>query len=155
MNDRPVQQSHGASAAAIQSHYDLSNDFYRLWLDQSMTYSCALWYGDEDLSAAQMNKIDWHLDRAVIKKGDHLLDVGCGWGALLERAVKVRGAASAVGLTFSKAQADHVKSAGNPAIEARLESWAVHTPKHQYDGIVSVGAFEHFAGIDESEEAKL
>src|ERR1700682_4180774 len=70
----------GASAPAIQRHYDIGNEFYFLWLDQSHTYSCALWNGDEDLHAAQTNKMDWHLDYCGAKGAVRLLDVGCGWG---------------------------------------------------------------------------
>src|SRR5262249_61222038 len=74
----PLPLHPGASAAAIQHHYDIGNAFYFLWLDPSHTYSCALWSGDEDLHAAQINKMDWHLDHCRAKRVDRLLDVGCG-----------------------------------------------------------------------------
>jgi len=155
MNDAVFKTSYGASAEAIQSHYDVSNDFYKLWLDPSMTYSSALWYGDEDLSAAQMNKIDWHISRSGIKKGERLLDVGCGWGALLERAVKIYGVGHAVGLTFSKAQAQYIKQKALFNVDVHVESWATHVPEQEYDAIVSIGAFEHFARLDQTPSEKV
>jgi cyclopropane-fatty-acyl-phospholipid synthase len=155
MNEGARAQPYGASAAAVQSHYDLSNEFYRLWLDPSMTYSCALWHGNEDLFAAQMNKIDWHLERAEIQKGGHILDIGCGWGALLERATTMHGVDRAVGLTFSKAQSEYVNGRDLFKVEVRLESWATHVPKREYDAIMSIGAFEHFARLDQTDEERL
>src|ERR1700722_1853230 len=79
----------GGTEAAIQHHYDVSNAFYALWLDETLTYSCGLWRdGDDpdDLLAAQRRKIDYHLDAAGISRARHVLDIGCGWGSLLERA---------------------------------------------------------------------
>jgi cyclopropane-fatty-acyl-phospholipid synthase len=132
----------GASAEAIQAHYDVSNAFYRLWLDPSMTYSCALWDGAETLEAAQLAKLDLHLCQSRAGAGKRLLDVGCGWGALLERAVTHHGVREAVGLTLSAAQRDGAKHA--PGANVRLESWQAHQPTAPYDAIVSIGAFEHF-----------
>jgi cyclopropane-fatty-acyl-phospholipid synthase len=146
----------GASATAIQHHYDVGNSFYALWLDRSMTYSSALWLDDgEDLEAAQRNKQNWHIDRSGIEPGGRLLDVGCGWGALMQCAVTQYPQSHCVGLTLSREQADHVGALNDPRIEVRLESWADHTPEHRYRGIISVGAFEHFARLEQSEESKV
>jgi cyclopropane-fatty-acyl-phospholipid synthase len=145
----------GASTQAIQHHYDVGNEFYRLWLDPLMVYSCALWTGDEDLSAAQINKLDWHLEHAGVKHGHRVLDVGCGWGALLERAVNTFGARSGVGLTLSQAQADAVRDRNPPGVEVRVENWGEHQASQPYDSIVSIGAFEHFARLDQTEAEKL
>src|SRR5947199_10843989 len=73
----------GASPEAIQHHYDVGNDFYRLWLDPTLTYSCALWEeGDSDdmLERAQRRKIEHHARRVRVPAGGRVLDVGCGWG---------------------------------------------------------------------------
>lgn len=146
----------GASAEAIQHHYDVGNQFYALWLDPNMTYSCALWYrDDEDLESTQRNKQDWHLDRAEIDKAKRLLDVGCGWGGLMRRAIERHPECQCTGLTLSQEQADFVTSLGLPQIDVKLESWKDHKPDSPYDGIVSVGAFEHFARLDQSPEEKL
>ena len=145
----------GASAEAIQRHYDIGNEFYALWLDESCTYSCALWEGDEDLHAAQQNKIDWHLVRSGAPGARRLLDIGCGWGALLRQATERYGVAQAVGLTLSAAQQRAIEARRLPRVEVRLEGWAEHRPEAAYDAIVSIGAFEHFARLDQSPAEKL
>jgi cyclopropane-fatty-acyl-phospholipid synthase len=144
---KPAAEVLGADASAIRHHYDVGNDFYATWLDPSMTYSCAL-YGDgvDDLARAQMAKLDHYLDRLDLPVGGRLLDVGCGWGSLLARAVDRRPDITAVGLTLSDAQVAHVR-ATHPSVRVRAESWADHRPDAAYDGVVSLGAFEHFASF--------
>src|SRR5215212_4888186 len=95
----------GTPAAAIRQHYDVGNDFYELWLDPSMSYSCALWAtGDaaatDTLEAAQLRKIDFHLPQARAAGKQQVLDIGCGWGATLRRLVEVHGVGQVVGLTL-------------------------------------------------------
>ncbi len=136
----------GATPEAIQAHYDAGDAFFALFLDPTRTYSSALFAnGADDLDAAQFAKIDWHLERAGVRAGKRLLDIGCGWGGLIERAVRAHGATEAVGLTLSAAQARHVAASQNACMSARLEDWADHAPAAPYDAITSVGAFEHFA----------
>ena len=144
----------GASPQAVQHHYDLGNDFFALWLDPTRTYSCALWQGDEDLQQAQLNKIDWILDRAGADGVASLLDVGCGWGALLRRATERHRAERAVGLSLSAAQVAWIAAQRWPRLDARLESWMDHVPDAPYGAIVSVGAFEHFARLDQTPAQK-
>lgn len=146
----------GATPEAIQAHYDAGNAFFALFLDPTRTYSSALFAnGADDLDAAQRAKIDWHLDHAGVCAGKRLLDIGCGWGGLIERAVRTRGAAEAVGLTLSAAQATHVAALGHPHLSARLEDWADHTPMAPYDCVVSVGAFEHFAAAGLARDVRV
>ncbi|MFB7616551.1 class I SAM-dependent methyltransferase [Kitasatospora sp. NPDC056181] len=144
----------GTPAADIEFHYDLGNDFYALWLDETLSYSAAVWDGiarDEPdttaLPRAQRAKLALHLDLAGAAPGAglRLLDVGCGWGGLLAHAVAGRRVAEATGLTLSRAQHAHVTGLGLPGVEVRLESWEAHRPERPYDAVVSVGAFEHFA----------
>ena len=142
----PVQ--FGGSAPAIRHHYDAGDAFYAGWLDASMTYSCALWDGlapGAPLEDAQANKLRYHADAAGARPGARVLDVGCGWGSMLATLVRERGAAEAVGLTLSENQHAHVARLGLPNTEVRLESWADYQPARPFDGIVSIGAFEHFA----------
>jgi cyclopropane-fatty-acyl-phospholipid synthase len=138
----------GASAAEIQRHYDVGNDFYRLWLDEGMNYSCALWYGeqkDDDLAQAQLRKLSYHVESANAQGKGAVLDIGCGWGALLDRLTRVHGVERAIGLTLSEAQAQWIRERNLKGVEVRLEAWQDHVPQAPYDAIVSIGAFEHFA----------
>jgi cyclopropane-fatty-acyl-phospholipid synthase len=131
---------------SIQYHYDVSNDFYKLWLDENMVYSCAYFEnGNESLGAAQLKKIDHILRKIQIQPGQRLLDIGCGWGALVLRAAQKFGA-RCVGVTLSQNQFDlateRVKAAGlADQIEVRLQDYRdVAGP---FDRITSVGMFEH------------
>jgi cyclopropane-fatty-acyl-phospholipid synthase len=145
----------GASAAAIQFHYDLGNDFYRLWLDPTMTYSAALWAEGDTLESAQLRKIDYHIEQARARGAARVLDVGCGWGGVLRRLADRAGVEKAVGLTLSRAQRDWVAAWAHPSIEVRLESWTEHEPGQPYDALISVGALEHFSRVQATEEERI
>ena len=134
-----------ASAQAVQAHYDLSNDFFALWLDPSMAYSSGMWEGDDDLASATDRKVRFFLEALDLPAGGRLLDVGCGWGAALVRATSQDPGLDAVGLTLSPAQKEHAERLVGPRAEIRLEPWQEHLPAGRYDGILSFGAFEHFA----------
>ena len=146
MNRSREHPAHGgATREAIQSHYDVGNEFYALWLDPSMTYSSALWdQGNDDLNLheAQLNKLDYHARQAGVDADSRVLDIGCGWGSGLRRYVENHGAVSAHGLTLSAAQVAHIADIGG--VSAELCNWRDHHPTQPYTGIVSIGAFEHF-----------
>jgi len=133
-------------AEAISYHYDVSDDFYKLWLDENMVYSCAYFEnGDESLDEAQIKKIDHILTKIQLRPGHTLLDIGCGWGALVLRAASQFGA-KCVGVTLSKNQyafaTEQVARAGlADRIEIRLQDYRDLTGK--FDRITSVGMFEH------------
>lgn len=135
----------GASREAIEHHYDIGQEFYRLWLDARMVYSCALWTGDldEDLEGAQLAKLSWHASAARADGASRVLDIGCGWGAMLRYLLEERDVGHVTGLTLSADQASSWDLSGRG--EVRLEDWREHRPTQPYDAIVSVGAFEHFA----------
>lgn len=136
----------GASRAAIERHYDVGRDFYQLWLDPRMVYSCAYWPGplDDDLDAAQVAKLNWHATAARVDEAAHVLDVGCGWGAMLAYLTGERNVRHATGLTLSADQAGYVGD-HQPDADLRLQDWRDHNPDEPYDAIISIGAFEHFA----------
>lgn len=147
-NAGPSADYDGASAAAIRHHYDAGNRFFALWLDPTMTYSCALWQdGDDSHQTAQERKLDYLAGGAGIGAAARVLDVGCGWGSMLRRLVERHGVKRAVGLTLSDAQARHVRAWGDERCESRIENWVEHQPLEPYDVIVSSGAFEHFASF--------
>lgn len=158
MTQAARSEAPGASKQAIQKHYDVGNEFYRIWLDPSLTYSAAFWEdGDDsdDLHAAQVRKLDYHARQARAAGAARVLDVGCGWGSNLRNLAERRGVGKAVGLTLSQEQANHIRSFGLPQLEVRLESWAEHTPEAPYDAIISIGAFEHFAKWGAAREEKV
>ncbi|MCR4346440.1 MAG: cyclopropane-fatty-acyl-phospholipid synthase family protein [Sulfuricaulis sp.] len=143
---RFFQHTRQSDKKAVQSHYDVSNAFYAQWLDPAMVYSCAYFeQGNEDLPTAQMNKIDHILAKIKLQPGQTLLDIGCGWGALVMRAASHYGA-RCVGITLSKNQyelaIERVKAAGlTDRVAIRLEDYRDMTGR--YDRITSVGMFEH------------
>lgn len=145
-----------ASAAAIRAHYDAGNDFFATWLDPAMCYSAARWAGEADtLAAAQRRKLDWHLDAARVGAGARLLDVGCGWGALLFAAAG-RGAREATGLTLSRRQAQWVRErAEMPGVRVIEQGWQDARFDAPFDAVVSVGALEHFARPELDCEEKI
>ncbi|MGV0792923.1 cyclopropane mycolic acid synthase family methyltransferase [Mycolicibacterium sp. XJ1819] len=134
----------------VQAHYDLSDDFFRLWLDPTQTYSCAYFERDDmTLEEAQLAKIDLALGKLALRPGMTLLDVGCGWGSTMMRAVE-RHDVNVVGLTLSAHQKNHVErlfaSSDSPrSRRVLLAGWEEFD--EPVDRIVSIGAFEHF-GFD-------
>jgi cyclopropane-fatty-acyl-phospholipid synthase len=133
----------------VQAHYDLSDDFFALFLDPSMTYSCAYFERkDMTLEEAQMAKIDLALGKCDVRPDMRLLDIGCGWGSTARRAAE-RFGVNVVGLTLSHHQHEHALRSleslpGGAAdrIEFRLQGWEEFD--EPVDRIVSIGAFEHF-----------
>ena len=144
-----LRHDRGRDAHAIEHHYDVSNDFYRLWLDEAMVYSCAYFPTQtESLEAAQIAKLDHILGKLMLKPGERLLDIGCGWGALAIRAAQKYGA-RVLGVTLSKNQYTlacvRVAQAGlADQIEIRLQDYRDIDPGNgQFDKITSIGMFEH------------
>src|SRR3954466_4042660 len=133
----------------VQAHYDLSDDFFRLFLDPTQTYSCAYFERDDmTLEQAQIAKIDLSLGKLGLQPGMTLLDIGCGWGATLRRAVE-KYDVNVVGLTLSENQHDHVEKVFADMDSSRtkrvlLQGWEQFD--EPVDRIVSIGAFEHFGG---------
>jgi cyclopropane-fatty-acyl-phospholipid synthase len=131
----------------VQAHYDLSDDFFRLFLDPTQTYSCAYFECDDmTLEQAQIAKIDLALGKLGLEPGMTLLDVGCGWGATMMRAID-KYDVNVIGLTLSKNQQVHVeqlfaKSCSPRSKRVLLEGWEQFG--EPVDRIVSIGAFEHF-----------
>ncbi|MBL9053131.1 MAG: class I SAM-dependent methyltransferase [Tabrizicola sp.] len=129
----------------IAHHYDLGNDFYRLWLDETMTYSSAIFLNPQDsLEAAQRRKYASMIDQMGAQAGDHVLEIGCGWGGFAEFAAKERGL-KVTGLTISRAQhdfaRDRIAKAGlSDQVDIRLQDY--RDELGSYDGIASIEMFE-------------
>jgi cyclopropane-fatty-acyl-phospholipid synthase len=140
--------AHYNSPASIAFHYDLSNESYRLWLDQEMVYSCA-YFSDpsRSLEQAQRDKLDIVCRKLRLAPGERFLDIGCGWGALVIHAARQYGV-RAHGVTLSRRQFEHARAridalglAGRVTVE--LRDYRDLDPRGPYDKIASIGMFEH------------
>jgi len=135
-------------AEAIRYHYDVSNDFYSLWLDRRMVYSCAYFKsGDEDLDAAQEQKLDHICSKLRLQPGERFLDIGCGWGALVLHAAERYGV-QALGITLSQNQHalanERIRAAGlADRCKVLLQDYRDVAGEGGFDKIASVGMFEH------------
>jgi cyclopropane-fatty-acyl-phospholipid synthase len=147
----------GASPQAIRHHYDLDDDFYALWLGSSMTYSCALWDGEhgDSLESAQLRKLDYLLSECIPNRPAKLLDIGCGWGSAMKRAIDTHHASSAVGLTLSPAQATYIGLLNDERVKVLVQDWADFKSDDTFDAIVSIGAMEHFVKFGWRREDKI
>ena len=143
-----VSHSRLRDKKAIQYHYDVSNDFYSLWLDRQMVYSCAYFKtGDEDIDTAQEQKLDHICRKLRLRPGDKLLDIGCGWGGLVRWATKHYGV-DATGITLSRNQ--HALASARIRVDGLenrcrvlLQDYRDVPGEGVYDKISSVGMFEH------------
>jgi cyclopropane-fatty-acyl-phospholipid synthase len=142
--------------AAIRFHYDVGNDFYALWLDHRMVYSCAYYRRPTDsLDDAQRAKLDLVCRKLRLRPGHRLLDVGCGWGALIMHAVEHFGV-SALGITLSEPQAalarERIAAAGlEQRCRVEIRDYRALPADARFDRIASIGMIEHVgaARLDE------
>ncbi|MFN3976850.1 MAG: class I SAM-dependent methyltransferase [Aquificaceae bacterium] len=139
----------GLESREVRRHYDLGNDFYKLWLDESMTYSCAFFYEpDISLEEAQREKRRIIYEKLQLREGDRLLDIGCGWGSIILESASLYNLSS-VGITLSKNQYDYVKQKIKElGLEGRVEVYLMHYEdlqklRRRFNKVVSVGMFEH------------
>ena len=145
LRHRLRRNTRAGSRRNIAFHYDLGNAFYRLWLDETMTYSSAIFQNpQESLEAAQRRKYASMIDQMGAQAGDHVLEIGCGWGGFAEFAAQERGL-RVTGLTISQAQHDfaveRVRRAGlADRVEIRLQDY--RDERGSYDGIASIEMFE-------------
>ena len=143
-----IKPSKALNRNSISFHYDVSNDFYALWLDQQMVYSCAYFEeASQSLEQAQRNKLDQICRKLRLKPGEHLLDIGCGWGALVCWAAEHYGV-YAHGITLSQNQFDHaqqiIKQRGlEQKVTVELLDYRDLKGEARYDKLSSVGMFEH------------
>jgi len=146
-------------ARAVRHHYDVSNEFFALFLDQSMTYSCANFSrsGATTLEEAQEAKLDMVATKLALKEGDRVLDVGCGWGSFSIRAAKEFGA-NVVGITLSKPQADEATRRAEAAGVGDRTEFRVMDYRdligEQFDAISSIGMAEHVGAVQIDEYAR-
>jgi Cyclopropane fatty acid synthase and related methyltransferases len=155
MQDDTIE--YGGSAAAIRHHYDVGNDFYTAWLDPTLTYSSAMWdelAKDAPLEEAQQRKLAYHAESAGAAPGLRMLDIGCGWGGMMRTLRRDYGVAECVGLTLSEEQHAYIAQQATPGVSAIISNWHDYRPDRPFDGIISIGAFEHFAHPHQSVEER-
>src|SRR5438105_2158857 len=146
MADRPGPTKTRTRSEDIQAHYDVSDDFFALFQDPTRIYSCAYFEPpDISLEEAQIAKVDLNLDKLDLKPGMTLLDIGCGWGSTMKRAVE-KYDVNVIGLTLSKNQYARCEQvlgelATDRSREVRLQGWEDFND--QVDRIVSIEGFEH------------
>jgi cyclopropane-fatty-acyl-phospholipid synthase len=155
MELRPKGKRHSLlrDRRAVTHHYDLSNDFFALFLDQSMTYSCAVWRGgpDETLEEAQFAKRELVCTKLGLKPGDRVLDVGCGWGAFAIHAATEHGA-HVTGITLSEPQARLARERAAAAgvadkVDIRVMDYR-EIAGETFDAIASIGMVEHVGAVN-------
>lgn len=145
---RGDKHSKARDQRAVRYHYDVSNDFYRLWLDENMAYSCAYFItGNEDIHTAQQQKFEHICRKLQLQAGETLLDIGCGWGGLVNYAVRTYGV-NAVGVTLSKNQhawaTEHLGALiADGRAEIRIQDYRDIPANEMFDKVVSVGMVEH------------
>ena len=146
----PASRKHSKAynRGAVAFHYDVSNAFYRLWLDEQMVYSCA-YFNDpgESLDQAQRNKLDHICRKLRLKTGERLLDIGCGWGALICSAAQHYGV-RAHGITLSRQQYEYTKTKIRELglerqVSVELRDYRDLPDETVYDKVSSIGMFEH------------
>ena len=145
---RGRRHARGRDTQAIRYHYDVSNEFYALWLDEQMVYSCGYFTEDDtDLDGAQTAKLEHICRKLRLRAGEHLLDIGCGWGGLIRHAVRYHGV-EALGITLSPSQAEYARD--RVAREGLCDRCRVALFDYRdlprdlsFDKVVSVGMFEH------------
>ncbi len=138
-----------ASKANVAVAYDVDNEFFRLWLDERMSYTCAVFDDTDDLDQAQQAKLGVLYDFAQVRPTSRVLDVGCGWGANLEYLVRDRGVAEAHGITLSEAQYAEIVRRELPRVTASCTDYLDYEPASPFDAVISICMIEHVCSVED------
>jgi cyclopropane-fatty-acyl-phospholipid synthase len=148
----------GASKASIQAHYDREPRLYERFLGPSLAYSAGIWNepaNRDTLEAAQLRKLDWHIDMSGADIGQRVLEVGFGWGSLIKQLMVRRPDLDYVGLTLADNQAQYVRSYAPENFATEISAWQDYQSNRPFDAIVSLEAMEHFAGKAVDREGRI
>jgi cyclopropane-fatty-acyl-phospholipid synthase len=158
----------GSTKSDVAVSYDVSNEFFRLWLDERMNYTCAI-FDDPDrkggargehvdpdmaLEQAQLNKLRILSEYAHVQAGSSVLDIGCGWGANLEYQALVNKVAAVHGITLSEAQCAEIRRRNVPGVSASVMSYLDYHPEVKFDAVISICMMEHIVSPQEAREGK-
>lgn len=138
----------------VEVSYDVDNEFFRLWLDERMNYTCGLFAETESLEQAQLNKLAWLHDAAHVRPSSSVLDIGCGWGANIEYLAQDRGVRDVHGITLSSAQHAEIKRRAIPGVTASCVSYLDYQPPVKFDSIISICMMEHIVTPAEARAGK-
>jgi cyclopropane-fatty-acyl-phospholipid synthase len=145
----------GSNKDEVQVSYDVSNEFFRLWLDERMNYTCAVFESEsQTLEAAQLNKLAILSDFAKVTPEKRVLDIGCGWGACLEYLATARSVKEAVGVTLSSAQAAEVNARNIPGVRCVESDFMKWETNEKFDALISICMMDHLCSPQEAREGK-
>jgi cyclopropane-fatty-acyl-phospholipid synthase len=145
----------GSSKAEVEVSYDVSNEFFRLWLDERMNYTCAVYETPEQsLEAAQLNKLKILSEFAKVTPDKKVLDIGCGWGACVEYLATNRNVKRAVGVTLSTEQAREVNARKIPGVECIGADFREFTHPEKFDSLISICMIDHLCSPEEARKGK-
>jgi len=145
----------GSSKADIAVSYDVSNEFFRLWLDEGMNYTCGIFDGqDISLEKAQINKLRILSEFAHVGPDSTVLDIGCGWGANLEYQARINKVKAAHGITLSEAQCAEIRRRKIPNVTAEVCSYLDYHPSVNFDAVMSICMMEHIVSPEEARAGK-
>lgn len=145
----------GSTKTEVEVSYDVSNDFFKLWLDERMNYTCAVYETPtQPLEAAQLNKLKILSEFAKVTPNKRVLDIGCGWGACLEYLVTSRGVKDAVGVTLSTAQAEEATRRNLPGARVITADFRQFTSEKPFDALISICMMDHLCSPQEAREGK-
>jgi len=157
----------GSTQADVAVSYDVDNEFFRLWLDERMNYTCALFEPADlakptppdgrpagNLEQAQLRKLAWLSDAARVTPDKSVLDIGCGWGANLEYLATTRGVRDAHGITLSPAQHAELRARALPGVTSHCVSYTDYQPQTKFDAIISICMMEHICSPEEARAGK-
>src|SRR5499433_1641916 len=140
----------GSTQTEVEVSYDVSNEFFRLWLDERMNYTCGLFEGTDNLEEAQLKKLAWLHDAAHVTKDMAVLDIGCGWGANVEYLAVDRGVREVHGITLSRQQKAEIDRREIPGVTASVCSYIDYKPAQKFDAIISICMMEHICSPEEA-----
>ena len=132
-----------STQAEVQVSYDVGNEFFRLWLDKRMNYTCGIYDETDDLDEAQIAKLNFLHDQSKITPEGSILDIGCGWGAYIEFLAQDKGVKDVHGITLSPAQFEEINARKIPNVTAHCVNYLDYKPDRLFDAVISICMIEH------------